>query len=134
MKTDFNHTLTGNFEVHDYRTESGIEFWLTLDLQHLRGYSKRDNFLSVVSKAKAACEVSGHGVPDHFPDASKMVGWRCPLTPPVDRLPATGYRSAHIRPVAVRPLDHPERWPTPRGFLFAGFKCRGTRLDRWGEP
>lgn len=38
----------------------------------------------------------------------------------IDPKPLTGYRNRHIRPMAVRPLDHPERWPTPWGFLFSG--------------
>lgn len=37
-----------------------MEFWLARDLQHLLGYTKWDNFLNVVSKAKTACEVSGY--------------------------------------------------------------------------
>ena len=37
------------------------------------GYAKWENFLTVVSKAKTACEVSGHMVKNHFPDVRKMV-------------------------------------------------------------
>lgn len=73
MKKDLVHSLTENFEAHANRTEGGIEFWLARDVQHLLGYTKWDNFLNVVSKAKTACEVSGHMVPDHFADVSKMV-------------------------------------------------------------
>ncbi|WP_238346293.1 DNA damage-inducible protein D [Luteimonas saliphila] len=73
MKKDLIHSLTQNFEAHANHTEGGIEFWLARDLQHLLGYSKWDNFLNVVSKAKTACEVSGHAVPDHFADVGKMV-------------------------------------------------------------
>lgn len=73
MKTDLVHNLTQNFEAHANHTESGVEFWLARDLQHLLGYSKWDNFLNAVSKAKTACEVSGHAVPDHFADVGKMV-------------------------------------------------------------
>jgi len=36
-------------------------------------YGKWDNFRSVVSKARIACEVAGHTVLDHFADAGKMV-------------------------------------------------------------
>lgn len=39
---------------------------------------------------------------------------------PIDSEPLTGYGNQHIRPMAVRPLDHPERWPNPWGFLFSG--------------
>ena len=67
------HTLTTTFEGHGQQTESGIEFWLARDLQHLLGYGKWDNFASVISKAKTACEVSGHAISDHFADVGKMV-------------------------------------------------------------
>lgn len=73
MKKDLILSLTQNFEAHANRTDSGVEFWLARDLQHLLGYSKWDNFLNVVSKAKTACEVSGRAVEDHFADAGKMV-------------------------------------------------------------
>jgi DNA-damage-inducible protein D len=73
MKKDLIHSLTQNFEAHANHTEGRIEFWLARDLQHLLGYSKWDNFLNVVSKAKTACDVSGHAIPDHFADVGKMV-------------------------------------------------------------
>ena len=73
MKTELVQSLTANFETHAQRTDSGVEFWLARDLQHMLGYSKWDNFLNVVSKAKTACEVSGHSVENHFPDVGKMV-------------------------------------------------------------
>jgi DNA-damage-inducible protein D len=34
---------------------------------------KWENFLNVISKAKIACEASGHNISDHFPDVRKMV-------------------------------------------------------------
>jgi DNA-damage-inducible protein D len=73
MKTDLIHSLTDSFEAHAQQTDNGVEFWLARDIQHLLGYSKWENFLNVVSKAKTACEMSGHQVPDHFPDVRKMV-------------------------------------------------------------
>ena len=73
MKSDLITVLTGTFEGHAQRTEQGIEYWLARDLQVLLGYSKWENFLNVVAKAKTACEVSGHVVGDHFPDVGKMV-------------------------------------------------------------
>ena len=69
MKSELVETLTGTFEAHAQQTENGIEFWLARDLQHLLGYGKWD----VISKAKTACEVSGHNVADHFADVGKMV-------------------------------------------------------------
>ncbi|HOZ46255.1 MAG TPA: DNA damage-inducible protein D [Candidatus Hydrogenedentes bacterium] len=73
MKHDMVVALTESFEAHAQETEGHIEFWLARDLQHLLGYTKWDNFLNVVSKAKTACEVSDHEILDHFADVSKMV-------------------------------------------------------------
>jgi DNA-damage-inducible protein D len=73
MKNEIIHTLTNNFESHANQTEEGIEFWLARDLQHLLGYTKWDNFVSVISKAKSACEISGESIEDHFADVGKMV-------------------------------------------------------------
>ena len=55
MKTEIVHSLTATFEGHAQQTEGGVDYWLARDLQHLLGYSKWDNFLNVVAKAKVAC-------------------------------------------------------------------------------
>ena len=73
MKTEIVHSLTNTFEAHAQQTESGIEYWLARDIQHLLGYTKWDNFLNVVSKAKTACEVSERAVADHFADIGKTI-------------------------------------------------------------
>ncbi|MHB8148577.1 MAG: DNA damage-inducible protein D [Desulfobulbia bacterium] len=91
MKTDIIQTLTETFEAHAQQTESGIEFWLARDLQHLLGYTKWDNFLNVVSKAKTACEISEHAVSDHFADVGKMVDLGSGSQREVDDLMLTRY-------------------------------------------
>ncbi len=73
MKTEQVQVLTETFEGHAQQTESGVEYWLARDVQHLLGYSEWRNFGQVISKAKTACEVSGHQVADHFVDVNKMV-------------------------------------------------------------
>lgn len=73
MKTELIHSLTENFEAHAQRTDTGVEYWLARDLQHLLGYTEWRNFTAVISKARTACEISGHGVTDHFVDVNKMV-------------------------------------------------------------
>lgn len=65
--------MTETFEGHAQQTESGVEYWLARDLQFLLGYSKWDNFLNVISKARTACEVSGNDPANHFADVGKMV-------------------------------------------------------------
>ena len=73
MKHELIHTLTENFEGHAQQTDNGVEFWLARDLQHLLGYTKWSNFVSVISKAKTACEASARNIADHFADVGKMV-------------------------------------------------------------
>ena len=91
MKIEIVQTLTATFEGHAQQTEGGIEYWLARDLQHLLGYTKWDNFLNVVSKAKTACEVSGHAIADHFADVGKMVDLGSGSQREVDDLMLTRY-------------------------------------------
>ena len=74
MKTELIHMLTSSFEAHAQQTDGGTEYWLARDLQYLLGYTEWRNFNStVISKAKTACEVSGHAVSDHFVDVNKTI-------------------------------------------------------------
>ena len=73
MKKEIIKSLTNTFESHSYMTENGIEFWYARDLQHLLGYTKWDNFVKVINKAKTSCEASGNNISDHFADVGKMV-------------------------------------------------------------
>jgi DNA-damage-inducible protein D len=91
MKTELVQTLTTTFEAHAQQTEGGVEYWLARDIQYLLGYTKWDNFLNVVSKAKTACEVSGHRVADHFADVGKMVDLGSGSQREVDDLMLTRY-------------------------------------------
>ena len=73
MKKELVQTLTDTFEGHAQQTETGVEYWLARDIQHLLGYAEWRNFGLVVIKAKTACEVSKQRVTDHFVDVNKMV-------------------------------------------------------------
>lgn len=73
MKTEVVKALTVTFEGHAQQAESGVEFWLARDLQHLLGYAEWRSFSTVVTRAQTACEVSGQKVSDHFVDVNKMV-------------------------------------------------------------
>lgn len=73
MKTETVKALTEAFKGNAHYTDTGVEFWLGRDLQHLLGYAEWRSFTVAVSRAKTACEVSGHPVADHFVDVTKMV-------------------------------------------------------------
>jgi DNA-damage-inducible protein D len=74
MKKELIDTLISSFEGHAQQTDTGVEYWLARDLQHLLGYAEWRNFLnSAITRAKTACEVSGHPIRDHFVDVNKMV-------------------------------------------------------------
>jgi DNA-damage-inducible protein D len=74
METNQILALTETFEGHAQQTENGVEYWLARDLQQLLGYAEWRNFnQTAISKAKTACEVSGHAVSDHFVDVNKMI-------------------------------------------------------------
>jgi DNA-damage-inducible protein D len=73
MKKETVVALTGSFEAHAQQTENGVEYWLARDLQHLLGYAEWRNFSTAISRAKTACEVSGHLIADHFVGVTKLV-------------------------------------------------------------
>ena len=72
MKKELIARLHKSFEDYVYN-EDGVEFWLARDLQSLLGYSKWDNFVTVIEKAKDASKNAGNSPDDHFADIGKMV-------------------------------------------------------------
>lgn len=73
MKKENIKNLTWTFESFVKKMKNWIEFWFARDLQHLLWYSKWDNFLNVISKAKTAVENSNEDIDKHFADIRKMV-------------------------------------------------------------
>lgn len=65
--------LTWTFESFVNKMENWIEFWFVRDLQHLFWYTKLDNFLNVISKAKTAIETTDEEIINHFADVGKKV-------------------------------------------------------------
>lgn len=73
MKQEIIALLAKSFEGYSKISDVGVEYWLARDLQQLLGYTKWDNFIKVINKAKIACDLSGNLVKDHFADVGKMV-------------------------------------------------------------
>jgi DNA-damage-inducible protein D len=72
MKKELIVELLSKFENACYEI-NGIECWSARELQEILGYSKWDNFLKVIEKAKASCINAGGSVADHFAETGKMI-------------------------------------------------------------
>ena len=72
METTELQTLYRTFEDIKH-IENGVEFWYARELYPLLGYTKWENFETVIEKAKEACRKSKSNVRDHFPDARKLI-------------------------------------------------------------
>lgn len=72
MNQNISIKLFEAFESIKHSNE-GIEFWSARDLQTFLGYTKWENFVKVIEKAKSACKASGNTVSDHFPDIRKSI-------------------------------------------------------------
>ena len=66
-------TLKLTFDEISHTTEDGTEYWLARELQPILGYSRWENFIEAIKRAKISCETSGANVSDHFRDVTKMV-------------------------------------------------------------
>lgn len=73
MEQSLMQAMMRDFESTRHETDDGIEFWLARELQSLLWYSKWDNFLTAIQKAKQAVQTSHGLVSDHFADVGKMV-------------------------------------------------------------
>ncbi len=91
MKYELVQSLTDTFEANAQKTEGGVEYWLARDLQVLLGYTKWDNFINAISKARTACEVSGHQVLDHFAGVGKTIQMPKGATKEIEDIMLTRY-------------------------------------------
>jgi DNA-damage-inducible protein D len=91
MEKELVYSLTNNFEKFANKTDDGLEFWLARDLQNLLGYTKWDNFVNVISKAKIACEASNQKIDYHFADVGKTISMPKNATKEIDDIMLTRY-------------------------------------------
>ena len=72
MKQELIVELFNKFETACYIYKD-LECWSARELQEILGYSKWDNFIKVIDKAKAASNNAGEILSNHFADIGKMV-------------------------------------------------------------
>jgi DNA-damage-inducible protein D len=72
MKKELISELFEKFERACY-VYKNVECWSARELQEILNYSKWDNFINVIDKAKSACLNAGENVYDHFADIGKMI-------------------------------------------------------------
>lgn len=90
MKKELIAELFEKFENACY-LYNNIECWRARDLQVILNYSKWDNFLNVIEKAKNACLNAGGVVQDHFADIGKMVDLGSSAQRKIDDIALTRY-------------------------------------------
>jgi DNA-damage-inducible protein D len=73
MENNLIKQLLKDFESIMHTTDNWVEFWLAREIQSLLWYSKRDNFLDVINKAKESCKNSWNAYSDHFADVGKTI-------------------------------------------------------------
>jgi DNA-damage-inducible protein D len=61
------------FEIIKKVDSNGADYWSSRELAKVLDYTDYRNFLTVVNKAKVACENSGEVIHNHFVDTNEMV-------------------------------------------------------------
>ncbi len=73
MKNNFIYKTEKDFESIKYTDENGVGFWYARELMITLEYSKWENFIKVINKAKQSCKNSNISVFEHFPDIRKTL-------------------------------------------------------------
>jgi len=72
MKKEQIKELFEKFEQACY-LYNDLECWSARELQSILGYSKWENFIKVIDKAKESCKNAGEVEVEHFPDVRKTI-------------------------------------------------------------
>jgi DNA-damage-inducible protein D len=65
--------IINQIEALKRTTAEGYEFWLARDLQPILGYSRWENFVNVIDKARMACESAGINQDHQFRETTKGI-------------------------------------------------------------
>lgn len=79
------------FEYIKRIDKHGTEFWSARELSRALEYTDYRNFLTVIGKAKEACENSGHRIENHFVDINEMVTIGSGAQRPLDSIKLSRY-------------------------------------------
>src|SRR5438105_5505497 len=74
MSDELTSPASNTFERIKRVNERGGEFWSARELGRVLEYTDFRNFITVLNKARQACENSSRPVADHFVDITEMVG------------------------------------------------------------
>jgi len=53
--------------------DDGVEYWLARELMSYLGYTRWENFIEAINRAKSACIAQKVDISSHFRDVAKMV-------------------------------------------------------------
>lgn len=59
------------FDEIVHTTEDGLEFWYARELQPLLGYTRWENFINAIEKAKVSCQTAGTPAEECFRDITQ---------------------------------------------------------------
>lgn len=80
-----------HFEKIKYVSKIGTEYWYGRELQEALDYAEWRNFISVIQRAKQACEASGFNASDHFVDVNKTINLPKGATRKIDDIAMNRY-------------------------------------------
>jgi DNA-damage-inducible protein D len=91
MSTRLTKKSVTLFESIKEVDNNGNEYWNSRKLARVLDYSDYRNFVTVIGKAKEACQNSGNAIEDHFGDFTEMVTIGSGAERPVDSVKLSRY-------------------------------------------
>jgi DNA-damage-inducible protein D len=73
MEDSNRDSIFNQIEACKRKTSEGSEYWMARDLQPILGYSRWENFVNVIDKARMACESAGVEFVHQFRETTKGI-------------------------------------------------------------